>query len=619
MRPPIQKHYLNSPAGQMHYRSVDGPGVPIVLLHRTPVCSSSFDRVLKILAGKRRVIALDTPGFGQSFHVSGNPSTEDYGRWLLAALDTLELEKFHLGAHHTGTHFAIEMAALAPDKIQTLMLSGVLYETPEKRKKMRKDIGQAPEIHKDGRHVQETWDLMKSLFLDYDPDLVQAETLGALASPTGRNQAFDAIFSQDLANVFKKVRCPVLVAQAADDPLSLTGMLEEFKKDFPSVKVQALGPAFLAAPERQPAQFARALISAISAIEAYPLNLSESNSMNYRHYHNVRNETGYSLALKEGPLPEPGPGEVLVKIRAVSLNRRDASIQDLSYPATGDEFIPLSDAAGDIVAVGEGVEGWKTGDKVMSAFFQNWYEGRLTLPAVMSALGAGGPGVLAEYALLSEQGVIALPEGWRYEDAACLPCSATTAWSGLMTLGQLQKDDTVVIIGTGGVAMFAIQIAAAAGAKAIVLSSSDEKLEKVKALGAVEGINYKKTPKWSEKVRELTKGAGVNHVVELGGAGTLEQSIASLGLNGHLALIGALDGFGGEIQATPLIFAALRTSAVMVGSQADHKAVTEFMDTHNIRPVIDSEFEFEDAEQAFKRMAEGAFGKIVIRVTHKAS
>ena len=185
-----------------------------------------------------------------------------------------------------------------------------------------------------------------------------------------------------------------------------------------------------------------------------------------------------------------------------------------------------------------------------------------------------------------------------------------------MTLGQLQAEDTVLIIGTGGVAMFAIQIAAAAGAKPFVLSSSDEKLEKVKALGAVECINYKTTPSWSETVRELTKGAGVNHVIELGGAGTLEQSIASLGLNGHLAIIGALDGFGGEIQATPLIFSALRTSAVMVGSQADHKAVTEFMDTHKIKPVIDSEFAFGDAEEAFKRMEDGAFGKIVIQVSN---
>lgn len=610
----INKHYLTTAAGQIHCRIAEGPGTPLILLHRTPVCSSSFEQVLQLLVGKRRVIALDTPGFGQSFKPANHPSTEDYGRWLLAAIDALEIDKFHLAAHHTGTHFAIEMAALAPDRVLSLMLSGVLYEKPEKRREMREDIGQAPEIKKDGNHVQETWDLMKSLFLDYDAELVQAETIGALASPEGRNQAFDAIFNQEVTEVFQRVKCPVLVAQAADDPLSLTGMLEAFKKDFPSVRVKALGPAFLAAPERQAPQFTRALLASIEAAEPNPTHLAESNSMNQKLYHYVRTETGYDLVQKEGLVPEPGPGEVMVKVKTVSLNRRDASIRDLSYPATGDEFIPLSDAAGDIVSVGEGVERWKAGDKVMSAFFQNWFEGRLSLPAVMSALGAGGPGVLAEYILLSENGVIALPDGWSYADGACLPCSATTAWSGLMTLGQLQAEDTVLILGTGGVAMFAIQIAAAAGAKPIVLSSSDEKLEKVKALGASEGINYKTTPQWSEAVRDLTKGAGVNHVIELGGAGTLEQSIASLGLNGHLALIGALDGFGGEIQATPLIFSALRTSAVMVGSQADHQAVTSFMNKNDIRPVIDSEFAFEDAEKAFQRLDDGAFGKVIINV-----
>jgi len=610
----INKFYLNTPHGQIHGRGVDGLGTPIILLHRTPVCSSSFNKVLEVFAGKRRVIALDTPGFGQSFKPEGHPSCEDYARWLLAAVDALDIETFHLAAHHTGTHFAIEMAAMAPDRVRSLMLSGVLYESVEKRKEMREDIGLAPDIEKDGSHVQETWDLMKSLFLDYDAGLVQAETIGALSSPEGRNQAFDAIFSQNLSKVFRTVQCPVLVAQAADDPLSLTGMLTAFKKDFPHIHVQALGPAFLAAPERQPAQFCRAMLQAVSSIEPNPQNLLESNSMKNRIYHYVRSETGYDLEHKESTAPEPGPGEVLVKIKAVSLNKRDASIRDLSYPATGDEFIPLSDGAGDIIAIGEGVEQWQVGDKVMSAFFQNWFDGRATLPAVMSALGAGGPGVLGKYVLLSENGVIAMPEGWSYEDAACLPCSATTAWSGLMTLGQLQKDDTVVIIGTGGVAMFAIQIAAAAGAKPFVLSSSDEKLEKVKALGAVEGINYRETPKWSEKVRNLTNGAGVNHVMELGGAGTMEQSVASLGLNGHLAIIGALDGFGGEIQVTPLIFSAAKASAVMVGSQADHRAVVDFMDTHKIRPVIDSVYAFEDADKAFARMDEGAFGKIVIRV-----
>ncbi|WP_285017460.1 alpha/beta fold hydrolase [Novosphingobium sp. fls2-241-R2A-195] len=607
------KGYARTGAGQIHFRSVDGPGIPLVLLHRTPVSSSSFDAMLDYLDGRNAAVALDTPGFGQSFRPDGSPSTEEYGRWLLEALDALGIGRLHLAAHHTGTHFAAEMARLAPERAQSLTLSGVLYAPEEDRAKMRADIGNAAPIASDGSHVSNCWDLMKSLFLDYDGPLVHAETLGALTAMEARDQAFDAIFAQDFGAVFREVRCPVQIVQAADDPLTLGGMLTRFREDFPAVSFYPTGPAFLATPERQAGQFARALLDFIQ-----PPYATDKTMANKR-YTLKQGDTGYDLVRADAQVPSPAHGEVVVRVHAVSINRRDVSIRDLSYPVNGaDNFTPLSDAAGEIVALGAGVERWQVGDRVASTFCQNWADGRLTLPAAVSSLGGGGPGVFADYVVLSASGITRIPEGWSWEEAAALPCAGVTAWRALMTLGKLEKDDWVLIIGTGGVALFALQIAVAAGAKAIVLSSSDEKIETVKAMGAHSGVNYVTTPEWADAVRAITGGAGVNQVVELGGSGTIGKSIASLGLDGHLALIGALDGFGGDIPAMPMIFAALRVSAVLVGSRADQEALVAFMEDNSLRPVIDRVFPFEEAEAAYTRTASGAFGKVIVSLNDAA-
>ncbi len=601
----IEKFYATTPAGQIHGRKVDGPGVPVILLHRTPVASGSFDAMLTFLAGQRRLIALDTPGFGGSFAPEGSPSTVDYGRWLLAAIDALGIEDFHICAHHTGVHFAVEMAVLAPQRIRSLLLNGVIYAPPEERRTMRADIGRAKPIDADGAYVADCWKTMKSLFLDPVPDLVHAETLGALAAIQGRDQAFDAILDQDFAGVLAKVACPVRIVQATDDPLTLGGMLDRLSNDHPNLPIERIGPAFLAAPERQAGAFGRALLR---------FTEDQDIPMTNRRYELVSNGKGYDLVKGQEPAPQPGPDEVLLRVRAVSINRRDLGIRDLSYPVGGaDHFTPLSDAAGEIVAVGAGVTEWKPGDRVTSAFFQNWSGGRLDLPAVLSALGSGGPGVFADHVVLSRHGVVRTPEGLSDEEAACLPCAGVTAWNALKTLGQVQAGDWVLVIGTGGVALFALQIAVASGARVIILSSSDEKLERAKALGAEVGINYATTPDWVEAVKKAS-GFGVQHVIELGGAGTLQKSLASLGLNGHLALIGALDGFGGEMSALPMIFAALRVSAVMVGSRADHEALASFVADKALHPVIDSVFGLSQAEEAYKRADTGAFGKVVIRM-----
>lgn len=611
---PIEKFYVATSSGQIHGRRIAGQAPPIVLLHRTPVSSAGFEPVMQFLARQgRAAIALDTPGFGESFLPEGAPDACDYGRWLLEAIDQLGVDAFHLAAHHTGTHFAAEIAAAAPHRIRSLTLSGVMIAPPDERATSRADIGNAPPIDADGIHIADTFKLMKSLFLDPAPELVHAETIGALVSGKGRDLAFDAIFNQDFTALLGRImadgRVPVQVVQAGDDPLSLNGMLGRLRELFPAIPVTTTGPAFLALPERQSGPFARAILA-----------LTEDNTdMTNRRLELVQQSAGYDLVRADGPVPVPGAGEVLVRIHAVSLNRRDLGVRDLSYPVNGaNHFTALSDGAGEVVAIGEGVTSWQVGDRVMSTFFQNHAGGRLTLPAVVSSLGAGGPGVFADHVVLAEGGLLPVPDGWSYAEAACLPCAGVTAWSALKTLGQLQSGDDVLIIGTGGVALFALQIAAASGARPIILSSGDDKIARARALGAVDAINYRDCPDWHEEIRKRSHGAGVQHVIELGGVGTLQKSLASLGLGGHLALIGALDGFGGEMSALPLIFSALRVSAVMVGSRSDQAALAAFMVEHGLKPVIDSQFGFDEAEAAYARAGEGAFGKVVIHLVPPA-
>jgi NADPH:quinone reductase-like Zn-dependent oxidoreductase len=326
-----------------------------------------------------------------------------------------------------------------------------------------------------------------------------------------------------------------------------------------------------------------------------------------------RSASGFDLRQTQSATPEPGPGEVLMRVRAVSLNRRDISIRDLSYPTFGDAFMPLSDAAGEVVSIGTGVDGVAPGDHVTSTFFQNWPDGRISLPAVMSSLGAGGRGVLADHVVLSAGGVAPIPAGLDFAAAACLPCAAVTAWSGLFTHGALAAGDWVLVIGTGGVALFGLQLAVAAGAQVAVISSSDEKLERARTLGATLTVNYQTTPDWETAVREAT--GGVGHVLELGGAGTLAKSTTALGVGGHMALIGGLAGFGGDLSAVSLVMSALRVTAISVGSRAEHMAMAAFVARHGIAPQIDSVFDLDAVEEAYTRAAAGAFGKVVIRLS----
>ena len=321
-----------------------------------------------------------------------------------------------------------------------------------------------------------------------------------------------------------------------------------------------------------------------------------------------------ALHLADRPSPEPGTGEVLVRMRAVSLNYRDLmTVQDpegrrLPYPR-----IPNSDGAGEVVAIGAGVSRFRPGDRVAGCFFQRWSGGEITPEAMASALGGALDGVLAEEVLLSEDGLVMVPEHLSFEAAATLPCAALTAWHALVAKGNLRAGETVLVLGTGGVSIFALQFAVMQGARVIVTSKSNEKLARARDLGAWQTVNYREVPEWDRAVRELTDGRGVDHVVEVGGAGTLERSIGAARVGGHIALIGVLTG--GQINPVLVMRNSIRMNGIYVGSRAMFEDMNRAIAAADLTPVIDRSFAFEEARAAFHHMAAADhFGKIVVTV-----
>ncbi|HEU4623467.1 MAG TPA: NAD(P)-dependent alcohol dehydrogenase [Steroidobacteraceae bacterium] len=323
---------------------------------------------------------------------------------------------------------------------------------------------------------------------------------------------------------------------------------------------------------------------------------------------------GYTLKMAEVPVPKPAAGEVLIRMHAASLNRRDVFVMRGQYPMPPrGSLVPLSDGAGEVVAVGANAKRFKVGDKVSPIFFPRWVNGRATAQNTEVSLGGAVDGVLTQYMAIDEQSVVAIPPGYSYEEAATLPCAAVTAWNGLVTRGRMQAGDYVLLEGTGGVSIFGLQIALASGAKPIITSSSDEKLARAKALGAVGGVNYKTTPDWEKPVRELTNGAGVQQILEVGGKDSLPHALASLSPGGHIALIGGLGGFGGEIPVMPLLGGNITVSGIYVGSRENFEALTAFLAKHPLKPVIDKVIDFKDAPAAYQHMEKESFlGKIVI-------
>jgi NADPH:quinone reductase-like Zn-dependent oxidoreductase len=333
-----------------------------------------------------------------------------------------------------------------------------------------------------------------------------------------------------------------------------------------------------------------------------------------KQYRLVREGDALQLKLMDAPVVQPGPNQVLVRVRATSLNRRDVMIAKGQYRVTERaSLVPLSDGAGEVVAIGAAVTRFKVGDRVAATFFQKWISGQPDEAMLGSALGGEVDGMLSQHVTLEEQGLVKLPAGYSFEEGATLPCAAVTAWNGLAR-GGLQAGDWVLLQGTGGVSIFGLQLAVASGAKAIITSSSDAKLERAKTLGATGTINYRKQPDWEQPVREIS-GGGVRHVLEVGGKETLPKSLASIAQGGHLALIGGLTGFVTALPAADVTARGARATGIYVGSRADFEAMNAFIELHRIKPVIDRVFDFKDAQAAFDYMDSGShFGKVVIRL-----
>ncbi|PRP89329.1 hypothetical protein PROFUN_02203 [Planoprotostelium fungivorum] len=338
----------------------------------------------------------------------------------------------------------------------------------------------------------------------------------------------------------------------------------------------------------------------------------------------------HSLRLDEAtPIEKPGAGQVLVKIRAVSLNYRDIMVSKGQYPPPyaedvrkgGKGLIPVSDGAGEIVQVGDNVTEWKVGDRVLGAFHGDWLEGDMTPEVLPAVVGGASHGVLQQYRVFNRWSIVKIPQSLSYEEASTLPCAGLTAWHALreQTAGRpLGPEDTILTIGTGGVSLFAIQIARASGARVIVTSSSDEKLAKCKELGATDTINYQKTKNWGEEAFKLTNGRGVDHVIELGGFATLQQSLAALKIQGQVHIIGFIAG--SQVEPYDVSFEIFKKAAhvrsYLVGHKKGLERFVAAIENNKIKPVIDRVFTFDQAKDAYEYLlSQKHVGKIVIKKT----
>jgi NADPH:quinone reductase-like Zn-dependent oxidoreductase len=322
------------------------------------------------------------------------------------------------------------------------------------------------------------------------------------------------------------------------------------------------------------------------------------------------------LRLAEMPDIVPGESDVVVQIKAASLNYRDLVVIAGQYnrsPQPG--RVPLSDGAGEVIAIGSAVTKFKVGDRVAGCFFQGWSSGRLTSAMHRTSLGGAIDGVLAEQVRFREEGVVHLPLDYSFEEGATLPCAAVTAWHALFARGGLAPGETVLLLGTGGVSIFALQLAKAAGAKVIITSSSDEKLQRARRLGADELINYKSDKEWGKTAARLSGSDGADHVVEVGGAGTLAQSIRACRSGGKIYLIGILSGRETAAEVFPIVPKGAAIFGIYVGSREMFENLNRALEQIGLRPVIDKVFGFESVPEAYEYLKSGShFGKIVIKI-----
>ena len=363
------------------------------------------------------------------------------------------------------------------------------------------------------------------------------------------------------------------------------------------------------------APWVRAVLAAVFFMPG--LVTAQSGTVRQWQYTPSSDGASCTLAIGEVRTPQPGAGEVQVRVHAVSLNGRDRGRLEGPCPARpGEGRIPLSDGAGEVSAVGEGVTRLEVGDRVVGTFFGgHWLEGDRPEGVMPFRRGGPGEGMLSEVVVGREDGFVEIPSHLSYEEASTLTTAGVAAWVGLFKYGHLQPGEYVLLEGTGGVSSFGLLFAVAAGARPIITSSSDEKLARATELGAFGTVNYRRDPDWHEAVLALTGGQGVKHVLEIGGASTLPLALQTLGIGAHVALIGGLTGFGGSIPFNVLFDKDASATGFHVGSRQDFEEMNRFMSGHRIRPIVDRVFEFEDAPDAFDFYLNGDFmGKVVIRL-----
>ncbi|MEE8147559.1 MAG: NAD(P)-dependent alcohol dehydrogenase [Longimicrobiales bacterium] len=355
--------------------------------------------------------------------------------------------------------------------------------------------------------------------------------------------------------------------------------------------------------------------AALATLLALPAQAAGAQTETMRQYQFDMVGGEVALVMKEVDRPVPGANEVLVRVRATSLNRRDLSILQSQYgggnPRTG--LVPLSDGAGEVIGVGPGVTRFAVGDRVAGIFFARWMDGRPSAMTNASARGGAIDGMLSEMIVSHEDGLVEIPEHLSFEEAATLPCAGVTAWNALFKHGGLAENDFVLLEGTGGVSIFGLQFSVAAGARPIITSSRDEKLVRAREMGAYGTVNYRTNTEWQDEVRAITNNEGVVHVLEVGGEETLPRAMRALGYGAHIAIIGGLSGFANDMPLGSFVGRGTRVTGIYVGSREDFEAMNAFITEHRLHPVVDRVFPLEDAPAAYDYMASGShLGKIVI-------
>lgn len=345
-------------------------------------------------------------------------------------------------------------------------------------------------------------------------------------------------------------------------------------------------------------------------------SVGAQESATIRQYQFEPTTSGYRIVMKEVPRPVAGDNEVLVRVRATSLNRRDLNMLRSN---SGDDFsyaggIPLSDGAGEVIVVGRDVTRFEVGDRVAGIFFEKWIDGAPSEEALLSDRGGNAGGMLSEVIVTHEDSLVSIPEHLSYEEAATLPCAAVTAWVGLFKRGRIEPGQYVLLEGTGGVSIFGLIFSDALGAKPIITSSRNSKLERAMDIGAIGTVNYRRNPDWHLEAKQISGGHGVDQVLDVGGRDTLPKALETLAYGGHIALVGGLSGYGSNVPTDAIMWINATVSGIYVGSREDFEAMNAFIGEHDIHPLIDRVFEFEEAPAAYDLMESGDFmGKIVIR------